>query len=218
MHRNACSASRLVARTSAPRRTVPFLSPSYARLASTQVPKVCEASSGRKCDITVDANNPALLSLQLKDPSLFKQNVCYVNGAFVPAKSGATFAVADPTTGEHIGDAPEFDAADTEAAIAAAENAFKTYRLTTGRERSKLLRRWYDLMIANADDIATLITWENGKTIADAKGEVTYAANFFEWFSEEAPRVYGDTIQPTLAANRVVTRKEPVGVCSLITP
>ncbi|KAL5888959.1 succinate semialdehyde dehydrogenase NADP+ linked [Pyricularia oryzae] len=193
MHRNACSASRLVARTSAPRRTVPFLSPSYARLASTQVPK-------------------------LKDPSLFKQNVCYVNGAFVPAKSGATFAVADPTTGEHIGDAPEFDAADTEAAIAAAENAFKTYRLTTGRERSKLLRRWYDLMIANADDIATLITWENGKTIADAKGEVTYAANFFEWFSEEAPRVYGDTIQPTLAANRVVTRKEPVGVCSLITP
>jgi succinate-semialdehyde dehydrogenase / glutarate-semialdehyde dehydrogenase len=88
----------------------------------------------------------------------------------------------------------------------------------TGRERSKILRKWYDLMVENAEDLATLITWENGKPLADSKGEVTYAANFFEWFSEEAPRVYGDTIPASVPSNRVWTVKEPLGVCGLITP
>lgn len=88
----------------------------------------------------------------------------------------------------------------------------------TGRERAKLLRKWYDLMVENSADIATLITWENGKPLADAKGEAAYAASFFEWFSEEAPRVYGDTIPATVPGNRVWTIKEPVGVCGLITP
>jgi succinate-semialdehyde dehydrogenase/glutarate-semialdehyde dehydrogenase len=110
------------------------------------------------------------------------------------------------------------DRADTEAAIAAAEAALPSFRKTTGRERSRMLRKWYQLMVDNADDLAKLITWENGKPIADAKGEVSYAASFFEWFSEEAPRVYGNTIPASIAGNRVFTIKEPVGVCGLITP
>jgi succinate-semialdehyde dehydrogenase/glutarate-semialdehyde dehydrogenase len=117
-----------------------------------------------------------------------------------------------------IGSAPEFDTADTKLAIDAAAAALPSFRAKTGRERSKLLRKWYDLMIENAEDLATLITWENGKPIADAKGEVVYAANFLEWFSEEAPRVYGDTIPASIVGNRIITLKEPVGVCGLITP
>lgn len=113
---------------------------------------------------------------------------------------------------------PEMDKGDTELAIKAAADAFPSFRKTTARERSRMLRKWYQLMVDNADDLAKLITWENGKPMADAKGEVTYAANFFEWFSEEAPRAYGDTIAATVPGNRVFTIKEPVGVCGLITP
>lgn len=142
----------------------------------------------------------------------------YVNGEWVKAASGKTFEVHDPSTGKFIGTSPEFDAKDTELAIAAAAEALKTFRTTTGRQRAKMLRKWYDLMIENADDLATLITWENGKPLADAKGEVAYAANFFEWFSEEAPRTYGDNIPATIPGNRVITVKQPVGVCGLITP
>ncbi|KFH43499.1 Glutarate-semialdehyde dehydrogenase-like protein [Hapsidospora chrysogenum ATCC 11550] len=155
---------------------------------------------------------------KLKDPSLLKQNVCYVNGEWKPAKSGKTFKVNDPGTGELVGTSPEFNTDDTEAAIAAAAAALPSFRSKTGRERARMLRRWYDEMTANADDIATLITWENGKPIADARGEAAYAASFFEWFSEEAPRAYGDTIPATVPGNRVFTRREPVGVCGLITP
>ncbi|CRK39251.1 hypothetical protein BN1708_001541 [Verticillium longisporum] len=168
---------------------------------------------------TVPASPPAYqCGLELKDPSLLKQDVCYVNGQWVKAKSGKTFEVHDPATGKLIGTCPEFDGADTEKAIAAAAEAFKDFRHKTGRERSKLLRKWYDLMMQNAEDLTTLITWENGKPLADAKGEVTYAANFFEWFSEEAPRIYGNTIPSSVPGNRVWTIKEPVGVCGLITP
>lgn len=149
---------------------------------------------------------------------MLKTGVCFVNGEWVKANSGKTFKVNDPSTGKLIGEAPESDAKDTEVAIAAAAKAFESFRHKTGRERSKLLRRWYDLMIENADDLGTLITWENGKPAADARGEAVYAANFFEWFSEEAPRIYGDTIPSTIPGNRVYTVKEPVGVCGLITP
>lgn len=107
---------------------------------------------------------------------------------------------------------------DALAAIDAASAALPSFRKTTGRERARMLRKWYQLMVDNAEDIAKLITWENGKPTADAKGEATYAANFFEWFSEEAPRIYGDTIPASIAGNRVFTMKEPVGVCGLITP
>jgi succinate-semialdehyde dehydrogenase/glutarate-semialdehyde dehydrogenase len=113
---------------------------------------------------------------------------------------------------------PEMDRADTEAAIAAAADALPSFRKTTGRERSRMLRKWYQLMMDNADDLAKLITWENGKPMTDAKGEVNYAASFYEWFAEEAPRMYGTTIPATVAGNRVFTIKEPVGVCGLITP
>ncbi|KUJ23674.1 succinic semialdehyde dehydrogenase [Mollisia scopiformis] len=155
---------------------------------------------------------------KLNDPSLLKLNVAYVNGEWVQAKSGKTFEVHDPSSGKLIGTAPEFDSADTQLAIDAAAAAFPSFRNKTGRERSKLLRKWYDLMVENSEDIAKLITWENGKPLADAKGEAAYAASFFEWFSEEAPRIYGDTIPASVAGNRVVTIKEPVGVCGLITP
>jgi succinate-semialdehyde dehydrogenase/glutarate-semialdehyde dehydrogenase len=126
--------------------------------------------------------------------------------------------VPDPSTGTLIGTCAECDGEDTKLAIKAAADAFPAFRSLTGRERAKMLRKWYDLMVENADDIAKLITWENGKPVAEAKGEAVYAANFFEWFSEEAPRTYGDTIPATVPGNRVWTMKEPVGVCGLITP
>ncbi|KAK2882422.1 hypothetical protein FQN49_000374 [Arthroderma sp. PD_2] len=154
---------------------------------------------------------------QLKDKSLFIGK-CYVNGEWVDAKSGETFEVHDPSTGKLIGTCPEFTSADTQKAIDAAVAAFPSFRKTTARERARMLRRWYQLMMDNAEDLATLITWENGKPMADAKGEVNYAASFFEWFSEEAPRVYGDTIPATVPGNRIMTIKEPVGVCGFITP
>lgn len=117
-----------------------------------------------------------------------------------------------------IGRCPEFNEADTEKAIKAASDAFLTYRKTSVRERAQLLRRWNDLILQNLDDIATLITWENGKPFSEAQGEVKYAASFIEWFSEEAPRLYADTIPVSVPGNRVLTIKEPVGVCGLITP
>ncbi|KAK1085539.1 succinate semialdehyde dehydrogenase NADP+ linked [Friedmanniomyces endolithicus] len=134
----------------------------------------------------------------LSDKSLLKDKA-YVNGQWVGAKSGKTLEVHDPASGKLIGTMPEMD---------------KEIR----RQRSRPLRTLCRLMMENAEDIAKLITWENGKPMADAKGEVNYAANFFEWFSEEAPRVYGATIPASIAGNRVYTTKEPVGVCGLITP
>jgi succinate-semialdehyde dehydrogenase/glutarate-semialdehyde dehydrogenase len=124
----------------------------------------------------------------------------------------------DPASGQLIGTMPEMDRADTEAAIAAAADALPAFRKLTGRERSRMLRKWYQLMMDNAEDLARLITWENGKPMADAKGEVNYAASFYEWFAEEAPRMYGATIPASIAGNRVFTIKEPVGVVGLITP
>jgi succinate-semialdehyde dehydrogenase/glutarate-semialdehyde dehydrogenase len=142
----------------------------------------------------------------------------YINGEWVSAKTGKTFEVHDPTSGKLVGTVPEADTTDTEAAIEAAHTAFQSFKTQTGRQRSKLLRKWYDLMMENQQDLATLITWENGKPLADAKGEASYAASFFEWFSEEAPRIYGDTIPASVPGNRVITVKEPVGVVGLITP
>ncbi|OAA65643.1 succinate-semialdehyde dehydrogenase NADP+ [Niveomyces insectorum RCEF 264] len=155
---------------------------------------------------------------KLNDPSLLKLGVCYVNGEWVKAASGKTFEVTDPSTGALIGSVPEFDVADLEPAFAAAQAAFQTFKKSTGRQRSKLLRKWYDLMMENADDLATLITWENGKPLTEAKGEVAFAANFFEWFAEEAPRVYGDNIPASVPGNRIITTKEPVGVVGILTP
>lgn len=124
----------------------------------------------------------------------------------------------DPASGNLIGKCPEFSKEDTENAISVASAAFLSFRKTTGRERARMLRKWYQLMMDCSDDIATLITLENGKPLADAKGEVSYAASFLEWFSEEAPRNDGDTIAATIPGNRIFTIKEPIGVCGLITP
>ena len=154
---------------------------------------------------------------ELRDPSLFIDKA-YVNGEFVTAISGKTFEVHDPATGKLVGTCPEMDSEDVLEAVAAATEAFSTFRHTLPRERADLLRKWYDLVIKNAEDLATLITWENGKPLADSRKEVTYAANFLSWFSEEAPRVYGDTIPSTIPGNRTMTLKQPVGVCGLITP
>lgn len=155
---------------------------------------------------------------KLKDPSLLKLDVCYINGEWQKAQSGQTFEVHDPSKGDLIGRSPECSKSETQAAINAASAALPSFRTLTGRERARILRKWYDLMVDNAEDLAKIITWENGKPFADAKGEVTYAANFFEWFGEEAARNYGQTIPAGLKGNRVWTRKEPVGVCALITP
>lgn len=153
----------------------------------------------------------------LKDPSLLIDKA-FVNGEFVSAASGKTFQVCDPSTGEPVGKCPEFSQDDTLKAIDAASAAFVSFKKTVPRDRANMLRKWDNLMQENAEDLATLITWENGKPLNDAKGEVAYAANFLNWFSEEAPRLYGDTIPASVAGNRVMTFKEPIGVCGLITP
>ncbi|KAK2004243.1 succinate-semialdehyde dehydrogenase [Colletotrichum falcatum] len=154
---------------------------------------------------------------QLKDASLLKTS-CYVNGQWVGAGSSRVFSVENPSTLAEVGKCPEFDEKDTEAAILAAQDAFKSYRKTPARTRARLLRRWYDLMTENAEDLATIIALENGKPMADARTEVAYAASFYEWFSEEAPRIYGDTVQASNPSCRLVTLKEPIGVCGLIAP
>ncbi|KIX06696.1 uncharacterized protein Z518_04672 [Rhinocladiella mackenziei CBS 650.93] len=154
---------------------------------------------------------------QLNDPSLLISKA-YVNGEFVDSSTSQTFDVHDPATGKKIGSCAEFNREDTAKAIAAAVDAFASFRKTLPRERATMLRHWYNLMQENAEDLATLITWENGKPFNDAKGEVAYAANFFQWFSEEAPRIYGDTIAASVPGNRIITLKQPVGVCGLITP
>nr|OQO24235.1 hypothetical protein B0A51_12291 [Rachicladosporium sp. CCFEE 5018] len=153
----------------------------------------------------------------LKDSSLFKSQG-FIDGQWVSVSSGQTFEVTDPASGKVIGTMPEMSAKETEDAITAAAAALPAWRKKTGRERGRILRAWYQLMIDNAEDLAKLITWENGKPIADAKGEVAYAAGFFEWFAEEAPRIGGETISATVPGNRVFTTREPVGVAGLITP
>ncbi|KAF2859049.1 succinic semialdehyde dehydrogenase [Piedraia hortae CBS 480.64] len=152
-----------------------------------------------------------------KDSSLFKQQ-SYINGEWIDANSRKTFEVTDPASMSVIGKMPDMDKQDTQSAIQAAADALPAWRKTTGRERSRMLRKWYQLMMENSEDLSKLITWENGKPFNDAKGEVTYAASFFDWFAEEAPRVYGDTIPSSVPGNRVFTVKQPVGVCGLIVP
>ena len=155
--------------------------------------------------------------LQLKDPSLLRQQA-YLNGQWRDADDGSTFAVTNPATGEMIGTVPNMGAAETKRAIAAANEAWRGWRAKTGKERSTILRKWNDLMLANADDLALIMTVEQGKPLAEAKGEVTYAASFIEWFAEEAKRVAGDTLASPWADRRIVVTKEPIGVCAAITP
>lgn len=155
--------------------------------------------------------------LKLNDISLLKSKA-YINGSWVTSESSRTFSVRDPASGLELGTVPELTLQDTEQAVRAASEAFPAFRKLTGRERAKLLKNWHSIIVAHADDLANLITWENGKPLADARGEVAYAASFIEWFSEEAPRIYGDTIPASITGNRIFTLKEPAGLCALITP
>jgi succinate-semialdehyde dehydrogenase/glutarate-semialdehyde dehydrogenase len=153
----------------------------------------------------------------LSDPSLFKHQA-FINGQFVDAKSGKTFEVIDPASDKVIGTMPEMDKTDTQIAADAAAAALPSFRKLTGLERSRMLHRWYQLIMDNAEDFAKLITWENGKPLSDSRAEVKYAADYFEWFAGEATRIYGDTIAASVPGHRVYTIKEPVGVVGLITP
>ena len=155
--------------------------------------------------------------LPLKDPSLFRQ-ACLVDGKWIEADSGRTIAVPNPATGEIIGTVPALGAAETRRAIEAAHRAYPAWRALTAKERSAVLRRLFELMIANADDLALLMTSEQGKPLAEAKGEVVYAASFVEWFAEEGKRAYGDMIPTNQKGRRILVMKEPVGVFAAITP
>jgi succinate-semialdehyde dehydrogenase/glutarate-semialdehyde dehydrogenase len=155
--------------------------------------------------------------IQLSDPRLFREQ-CYVDGQWVGADSGKRVDVTDPATGEVIGTVPNAGAAETRRAIEAAERALPAWRARTAKERGALLRKWHDLMLQHQDDLGYLMTREQGKPLAEAKGEVAYGASFVDWFAEEGRRAYGDVIPPTVASRRILVLKQPIGVCGLITP
>lgn len=155
--------------------------------------------------------------MELKDSSLFHEQ-CYVDGAWAGADSGETIPVTNPATGETLGSVPKMGAAETERAIAAADAALPAWRAKTAKERSVILRKWYDLMLENQEGLAVLMTQEQGKPLPEAMGEVLYSASFIEWFAEEGKRIYGDTIPSPNGDWRIVVTKEPIGVCAAITP
>src|ERR671930_139552 len=156
-------------------------------------------------------------SVQLTDPKLFRQ-ACYVDGAWVDSSAHGAIDVDNPATGEVIGTVPRLGRGETRLAIDAAARAFPGWRKKTGKERAAVMRRLFDLMMANQDDLANLMTTEQGKPLVESKGEVLYAASFLEWFGEEAKRVYGDTIPPHQGDKRILVIKQPVGVVACITP
>ncbi len=155
--------------------------------------------------------------MKLDDLNLLKTH-CLIDGSWRDANSSATFPVTNPANGELLAVVPDMGAAETRRAIDAADRAWPAWRGKTAKERSAILRKWHELMLAHADDLALLMTSEQGKPYAEAKGEVLYAASFVEWFAEEAKRVYGDTIPATQPDKRLIVVKQPVGVCAAITP
>ncbi|MES3020898.1 MAG: NAD-dependent succinate-semialdehyde dehydrogenase [Pseudomonadota bacterium] len=155
--------------------------------------------------------------LTLKDPSLLRQQ-CYIDGEWCDADGAATLDVHNPATGETLGTVPRMGATETARAIAAASRAWPAWRKKSAKERSVILRKWNDLMLENADDLALLMTAEQGKPLSESKGEIVYAASFIEWFAEEAKRVEGDTLASPWADRRLVVTREPIGVCAAITP
>lgn len=153
----------------------------------------------------------------LQDRQLFRQQ-CYVDGSWIDADSGQTITVTNPSTGEVIGTVPVLDANAVVRAVTAAQAALGSWREMTAGERSALLRKWFEAITAHQEDLAVLMTAEQGKPLAESRGEVAYGASFVEWFAEEAKRVYGDTIPTHQRGSRIVVLKEPVGVCAAITP
>jgi len=157
------------------------------------------------------------MTLNLKDSTLLRQQ-CYIDGQWLDARTGGSKPVTNPANGAVLGTVPFMGAEETRAAIEAAAAAFPAWAARTAKDRATLLRRWYDLMLANADDLATLMTAEQGKPLAEAKGEIAYAASFIEWFAEEAKRVYGDVIPGHQPDKRIFVLRQPVGVVAAITP
>ncbi len=155
--------------------------------------------------------------LPLNDPALFRQ-ANFIDGAWVAADSGRTIVVRNPATGAPIGAVPAMGAAETRRAIEAAHRAQPAWRAATAKERSVILRRLNDLMLANAEDLAVIMTAEQGKPLAESRGEIGYAASFLEWFAEEAKRVYGDIIPQNARGRRILVQKQPIGVFASITP
>ena len=155
--------------------------------------------------------------MKLNDNSLFRQQ-CFIGGQWVNADSGETMDVVNPANGETIGTMPVAGASETRRAIEAADAAWPAWRKLTAKERAAIIRKWHDLVLANADDLAMLMTLEQGKPLAEAKGEIAYASWFIEWFAEEGKRAYGEVIPQTIADRRIVVIKEPVGVVAAITP
>ena len=163
-------------------------------------------------------NAPAqsgLPALPLKDPTLFREQ-CYIDGEWVGAKK--TFPVNNPATGAILGSVPDLGAEETRRAIEAADRAWPAWRAKTAKERSGILRRWFDLMMASQEDLAQILTAEQGKPLAEARGEIAYGASFIEWFAEEAKRAYGDVIPQHQPDKRILVIKQPIGVAAMITP
>jgi succinate-semialdehyde dehydrogenase / glutarate-semialdehyde dehydrogenase len=155
--------------------------------------------------------------LPLKDPTLFRTQ-SYINGEWCNADSGKRFDVDNPATGAIIASVPDCGAAETARAIEAANAALPAWRAMTAKTRAAILRKWFDLMMANADDLALILTTEQGKPLAEARGEVFYGASFIEWFAEEGKRIYGDVIPPHMNDKRLIVIKQPIGVTAAITP
>ena len=155
--------------------------------------------------------------LELNDPTLLRTQ-CLIDGAWVGADDGRTLAVTNPASGATVAAVPHAGAAETRRAIAAAERAMVGWKALTAEERGRVLRRWFDLMIANQEDLARIMTSEQGKPLAESRGEIAYAAAYVEWFAEEARRVYGDLVPSPWGDKRIIVTKEPVGVCAAITP
>jgi succinate-semialdehyde dehydrogenase/glutarate-semialdehyde dehydrogenase len=155
--------------------------------------------------------------LNLNDPSLLREQA-FIGGAWYDDPEGRTVDVINPATGERLGGIPHLGAEATRRAIAAAADAWPAWRAKTAHERARILRTWYDLMIANADDLAAIMTAEQGKPLSESKNEVTYAASFFEWFGEQAKRIEGDILESPGRDRRILVTREPIGVCAAITP
>ncbi|MBL4598900.1 MAG: NAD-dependent succinate-semialdehyde dehydrogenase [Rhizobiaceae bacterium] len=158
-----------------------------------------------------------MTNLNLKNPDLLK-TACYVNGEWVNAASGKTIEVTNPADGSVIASVPSLSADETRTAIETANDAQGPWRARTGKDRGAVLRKWFELIMQNQEDLAILMSAEQGKPVAESRGEIAYAASFIEWFSEEAKRIYGDTIPAFSEDRRIIVQKQPVGVCAAITP
>jgi succinate-semialdehyde dehydrogenase / glutarate-semialdehyde dehydrogenase len=155
--------------------------------------------------------------MKLQDPRLFKEQ-CFIDGSWAGADGGGTLPVHNPATAAALGTVPNMGTAETRRAIAAAAAALPPWAARTAKERAVLMRRWFDLMMANQDDLAVLMTAEQGKPLAESKGEIAYAASFIEWFAEEGKRLYGDIIPGHQSDKRILVLRQPVGVVAAITP